>query len=165
MAVLSIDANERLEAYLADVADVLSGDGHGLTDIRNIVESLREQIYELATDGGQRSATLTDIELTLAEMEPPEAFRAVSRVLAMKAGRRSTQRVLAYFAVAMSLGTMLTIFMVPAADWLVPYHPKIYGVGQITALAAGVASWSEPLGRFGAVCAALFLIAAILAPK
>lgn len=163
MTVMSVDAKDQLEAYLAGVVDVLRGDGHDLVDIQNVVESLREQIYDLATDGGHRPASLADIEQVLTEMEPPEAYRAVGRVLSIRSRQRSTKLVLAYLSVGLSIGAMLTIFAVPAMGWFAPYHPPVYGAGQVVALGAGLASWSEPLGRFGAICATLFLIAGLIA--
>jgi hypothetical protein len=162
MAVLSLEANERLEAYLAEVAEILQGDGHDLADIKNIIDSLREQIHEIATLGGQRSASLDEIEQALAELEPPEAFRAASRVLAIKTKHRATKRMLAYLSAGLSIGAVLAYFAVAAVHQPVP---PIYSIGQVAALAAGLASWSEPVGRFGAICAALLIIGALLGPK
>jgi len=161
VAVLSIEANERLEAYLADVAEILRGDGHDLVDIKNIIDSLREQIYEIATVDGQRPASLDEIEQALGEMEPPDAFRAASRVLAIKTKNRATKRALAYLSAGLSMGAVLIYFAVAAV-----YHPvpAIFGFGQVTALAAGAASWSEPVGRFGAICAALFIVGSFFRP-
>ena len=162
MAVLSLEASERLEAYLAEVAEILQGDGHELADIRNIIDSLREQIHETATLDGQRAASLEDIEQALAQMEPPEAFRAASRVLAIKTRHRGTKRVLAYLSAGLSIGAVLAYFAVAAV--LQPV-PAIFGFGQVTALAAGAASWSEPVGRFGAICAALLILGALIGPR
>ncbi len=164
MTILSIDAKQRLDRYLSEVAEALRSAGHDPLEIENVVASLREQIYDLATPSGRQSVSVSDIENALSQLEPPDVYSVPPVDTSGVERQRSlgNKRALSYVSVFLSIGGVLIATALNAGLWLPQFVGPIFGLTQVIGLAAGLAAWSETLGRFGAFCAALFLFFGLL---
>ena len=170
MALLSIEAKQLMDRYLSDVSHALKNSGHDSNEIESVVKGLEEQIYELSTRNNKPNISLADVEQTLEKLEPAEIYSAdpvheiLPATIATKSSKPKTSAAtkLGIFSISICLiGITITTILKQTA-WIPSLTGPLFGATQITALAAGIASWSSTLGKFGAICATLFLLSVLL---
>lgn len=182
MVSLTPPAQRRLSVYLGSVRAALKVDALSDVEIASTIDALEEQII---IEVAQSEAGETDeaaLARVLAKVDPPASFEPSSRVenrfdhseKTSQEGDGGTAsdavaKALAIISAACVAGAALLPFILVGAK--APYDDPAGGgilvFGSAIAFAAGVASFQERLGRFGAYggCSMLAIIAIIAAAQ
>lgn len=159
---LQAGAERRLNAYLDEVTAALRASGEDEAGVETVRESLREQVLEIAGRGAEEVIDSEGIGAAIATLDTPEAYGATPRddAAAIAAAPKVPLSGLAKLSAGLSVVGALFVIATGFMGLEGKQQDAAGGafvIAELIALAAGMITWRESWGRFGAISALLLL--------